>query len=214
MKIQNLKKTISHGLTIRKLLNRLSRYGISITPYCVVREEENQSSTSPATDTFQSYKATFISSSDLAEAHLIGDDNGKLLKDLEQRMLNGHLCFAIKHEQKYIARMWCDLQEFNFPPCEFSLKSNESYLYAAEIATDYRGRGIAPFMRSQCYKALGNLGRDINYSYTEYFNTPAMRFKEKLGATRLALYVHIDLFGKFSINWRLKTYTDLPSQLR
>lgn len=48
------------------------------------------------------------------------------------------------------------------------------------------------------------MGRDEFYSYSEYYNTPAMRFKEKLGGKAVLTGLRLGLFKRYSWNWVLK----------
>ena len=102
--------------------------------------------------------------------------------------------------------MWCDPNEFNYPPNYRKLDDDEVYLFAAFSNPDYRGQGLAPLMRSAGYAALRNRGKSRFYSYTEFFNTPARRFKEQLGERNELLRLHIDLFGKWSKTMTLRRY--------
>ena len=62
-------------------------------------------------------------------------------------------------------------------------------------------------MRAKGYAALRKMGRSRFYSYTDFLNTPARRFKLKLGARNLALRLHLGLFGKWSKTVTLRRYS-------
>ncbi|MDH3275155.1 MAG: hypothetical protein OEM64_10230 [Gammaproteobacteria bacterium] len=61
-------------------------------------------------------------------------------------------------------------------------------------------------MRAKSYAALRELGRNKFYSYTDFFNTAARRFKVKLGARNELLRMHVELFGKWSKTLTLRRY--------
>ena len=61
-------------------------------------------------------------------------------------------------------------------------------------------------MRAAGYSALREMGRNKFYSYTDFFNTAARRFKLKLGARNEARRVHLELFGKWSKTLTLRQY--------
>ena len=48
-------------------------------------------------------------------------------------------------------------------------------------------------MRAESYKHLRQMRRHTFYSTSECFNTPAIRFKEKLNADVVRLYLHIKI---------------------
>lgn len=196
------------------LLRRLSHIGISITPYCIVKEGSAQISQGLFLNSMPGYNVGFISEQDLPEILELEESTPDRLVEFSKRLAEGQLCFIVRHNQKCVAKMWCDLKEFNFSPCRFPLKDNEAYLYAVTTDSLYRGKGLAPFMRLSCYKALARDGIEKFYSYTDYFNTPAIRFKEKLGAEPLAFCLHVNLFNRFSWNWTLKTFGNLPALFR
>jgi hypothetical protein len=63
-------------------------------------------------------------------------------------------------------------------------------------------------MRVACCEALHAMGRTRIWSYTEYYNHAARRYKAKLGARDEALRLHLDLFGRWSTTatlWRYRS---------
>lgn len=118
----------------------------------------------------------------------------------------GKLCFGVKDGSRIVGKMWCDLEAFHFPPEFRRLQTDEAYFFAAAVADEYRGQNLAPLMRTALIDALRTKGRQRFYSYTEYFNGPARRFKEKLGCRNQTLRLHVNLFGKWKRTWTLKRY--------
>jgi hypothetical protein len=68
----------------------------------------------------------------------------------------------------------------------------------------YRGRNLAPFLRYAVYEHLNRSGHTKLYSITEYFNTPAVKFKEKLGARQLKLGLCVRFFNRWKWGITLK----------
>lgn len=126
--------------------------------------------------------------------------------ELERRFAEGMLCYGVRDGATLVAKTCCDLAEFNYPPARRKLESDEAYLFAAYIDPDYRGHNLAPYMRAECYEALRAMGRTRLWSYTDYYNTPARRFKAKLGAVEEALCLHVELFGRWSRTLTLRRY--------
>jgi GNAT superfamily N-acetyltransferase len=116
------------------------------------------------------------------------------------------MCFGLLKEDKLVASIWCDFKEFHYPPYHHFLKENEAYLYDARVAENYRGKNLAPYLRAQFYSALKQYSKDTFFSCSGYANTPAIRFKIKLGARFLKLGLYINLWDKYSRNWILKDY--------
>ncbi len=196
---------------MRRLLRILARLHIEIMPYYIVRDQGPAANSPMASAPMPDLELGFLEIEALGEIlHLKG--KGRFDK-LRKRMVDGHRCFVVKHEGWVIAKMWCDLSEFRYPPCRFDLQADEAYFYAAYTEPGHRGKGIAPFLRVKCYEALAKEGITNFYSYTEYFNTPAKRFKKKLDARNLALCLHVSLFERISWNWTLRNYEENSMKL-
>ena len=116
------------------------------------------------------------------------------------------LCFGLKLKGEIAAYMWCNLHRCHSRIAKFPLKEDEAYLCSAVTLKAYRGRNLAPLLRYELYRYLNQIGRTNFYSITEYFNTPARKFKEKLGARQLRLSLHIRLGSRYQRNMTLKKY--------
>jgi GNAT superfamily N-acetyltransferase len=183
------------------VLRRLRHIGIQTELLLIVREGQH---------------ATGISQSDaeLACGFLTSEDIPALVAleswtdpdTCRKWFAEGKMCFGARQGNKLVAKMWCDLESFNHPPCFRRLARDEAYLFAAYADPEARGRNIAPIMRERCYAALSAMGRQRFYSYTDFFNMPARRFKEKLGAVNESLKLHVLLFGRWSSTWTLRRY--------
>ena len=196
---------VRNGFYMRRVLRILTRLHIEIMPYYI---EQSSATISPmASAPMPDLDLGFLEIEALGEVlHLEGKN--VRLEELRKRIANGHRCFVAKHERSIIAKVWCDLSEFNYPPCRFDLQADEAYFYAMFTEPGNRGKGIAPFLRTKCYEALAEEGKSNFYSYSEYFNTPAKRFKKKLGTRNLALCLHVSLSKRFSWNWTIKKYQE------
>ena len=89
---------------------------------------------------------------------------------------------------------------------KFPLKDNEAYLFDAYTLMHFRGKGLAPYIRYQCYKELAKSDRHKLFSISNYFNTPSIKFKNKLNAKFLELRLSVELFRKWSFDLHLKKY--------
>ncbi|MGD0822340.1 MAG: GNAT family N-acetyltransferase [Desulfomonilia bacterium] len=125
---------------------------------------------------------------------------------LLERLERGWLCLGLMCGTRIIAHMWCNTRECDSNLYPFLLDHDEAYLSNALTVEEYRGRGIAPYLRLQFYKHLHGMGCYKIYSITEYFNISAMRFKQKLGAKPILLLVKVYFLNKYSVNILLKRY--------
>jgi hypothetical protein len=179
----------------------LNKVGIKISPFLTAREKGAPPDFDP---TASPYGLGFLDATDIDE--ILEVESGSKRDEIVGWFEEGKLCFGVRDGSRLIAKMWCDLEALHFLPAYRLLEDDEVYLYAACVNNHYRGQNIAPLMRSACCSALSDMGRTRYCSYTDYFNYPARRFKEKLGAKNQALFIHIDLFGKWSRTWTLRHY--------
>jgi len=180
---------------------RLGRVGIHITAFVTIREDATATKKLPADPAF-----TFC---ELVEA-----DTDELIR-LEpeysrERILgwfgHGDRCFGLRDGSRLVAKGWCDLQEVNFPPAHRKLERGEVYMFGAYSDPAYRGRNLAPMLRSACYAELRKRGFTRFYSHSDYFNMAARRFKQKLGAVEEDLKVQVRLSDKWSRTFTVWRY--------
>ena len=189
------------------ILRRLRQAGVRIEPFVTVREGVVHLELPDAPDT---YHFGFLTSADTED--LLSLEAGASHDEITRWFGDGKLCYGVRDGSRLIAKMWCDLDEFSYPPNYRRLEPDEVYLFAAYTDPAHRGDGLAPLMRAEGYAALRKKGRSRFYSYTDYFNTPARRFKAKLGAREELLRLHIDVLGKWSKTVTLKR-CQLPPQV-
>ena len=178
-------------------LRLLEPVGIVIRPFVVVQEGVVAASIA----VHPRFVGGFVDETDLPELVRRGSKNADVCRERLQR---GQLCYAIKDGDRIVAKMWCDLDEINFVPMRRPLADNEAYLYAAFTDDAVRGQNLAPLMREHCYAALRARGRDVFWSYSDFFNAPARRFKEKLGAVETAMGIYVSLFGRLGRTFMLR----------
>ena len=190
-----------HHRTLAALMRELGRIGIRINPFLVVREAET---VTPGTMENEDLEFAIAGPGDIDE--LLRLQRGHNKDSIAQWFAEGKLCFTAKHEDRLVALMWCDLDAFNYPPNFRKLSQGEAYLFAAISDPEYRGRSVAPSLRLFCYDELRKRGVTSIYSYTDYYNSAARRFKAKLNARDLRLRVAVDLWGRWSWTFTLKHY--------
>jgi len=201
--IKRIQEKVHYGLFIHTLLGKFRYKGINIRPYYLVREQLVEHFGKKFDTGFDEFEIGFLKSKDMAFASYSRNVHEKAyLKRLDE----GKKCFGVKFNGELAALMWVDLEKCNFQSEMFSLQQNEAYLYDTWTSNDFRGKGIAPYMRYQCYKALNKLYRNKFYSITEYFNTPAVKFKKRLGAKNIKLRLFVELFRKYNRTFEIKRY--------
>jgi hypothetical protein len=129
---------------------------------------------------------------------------------LQNRINQGHKCFALKTDGKIAAFTWCNQNEIHhYKLCSQMLKQREVYLYDAQTHYNFRGRNLAPYLRYKSYKALNEMQFDILYSCSDYFNRPAIRFKQKLNARFLSICINLNLVGLYKKCWVIKQLAEV-----
>jgi len=194
----------SHGLMRAALLGRLSRLGITIVPYYIFEESNDfliTTNIKPILD--KPYETIFLDRNNVGL--LEGFDNPfETLASFSRLWNAGCSGIGLKSEGSIIAYGWFDLLRCNNKCLSFELQGDEAYAFNFQTARHMRGRNIAPFLRTILYDHLQIMGRKRIYSINEKFNTPAMIFKEKIKAKPLCYYVYVNLFNRFSKNFKNK----------
>ena len=190
------------------IFGRLAKIGLEISPYYLVQEGLSDESVLKLKPELDPCQPGFLEPSDMKAISSISDGpSGMIPEDkLMGRLANGCKCFGIKHNGEIAAYMWCSLRECTDKSLSFKLKNDESYLFDACTVKAYRGKNLAPYLRYQLYRYLAEIGRTRCYSITTLFNSSSVRFKEKLKARNLRLYLYINLFDKLQWNLLLRDY--------
>ena len=191
-----LRHRVFHGIRWR-----LGRIGIHTTLFVTIREGGIPLEPMPAADQFSLSELTAANIDELFQ--LDPEFSRAQMSELFRR---GKLCFGLREGSRLVAKTWCDLEEVTYELAPRQLQDGEAYLFAAYSDPAYRGRSLAPILRSACYVELRRRGFSRLFSYSDYFNLPARRFKKKLGAVEEDLRIHFDLFGKWSRTLTLKRY--------
>lgn len=127
-------------------------------------------------------------------------------KNVLKRFQEGKKCYGVKYKGEIAAFTWFDLDKSPTKYYSAPMKPNEAYLFDMYVLKAFRGKNLAPILRYKMYQILKDLGCDTGYSVTECFNTPSLKFKEKLNAQYVLLGVYVSLFQKFRGRWVLKRY--------
>ena len=172
----------------------LLRIGVRVYPYLMVRENERAVEPIPLPTGFAFRQYFLEDSALLARSRNKSEDDPSYLN----RFRRGQLCFGLEHNGLVAAVLWCDAKEISGLLYEEALPKGAVYFFDAHSNPTYRGQSLAPALRQRTYQALEDLGYSRFLSISEYFNTPARRFKEKLGARNewLGLYLGMGNLGR------------------
>jgi len=195
---------VRYGMVVQVLKRRIIRMGIEISPYYLFREGMENSAIPAIKGLESDYSFGTLLSADMERMENNG--SGLTPENFLDFFKAGQKCIGIKHEGKVAAFMWINFSELKHKAFLLQLKCNEAYLLNMFTMEAYRGKNLAPYLRYKSYELLHEMGRDTLYSISEYFNTPAIKFKRKLNARILKLSLYIRIFKKFERDFTLKTY--------
>lgn len=194
---------IKNGLFWFGLRNRVALLGIDINPYYWVQEEFETCKVPVIKDDVSKYSLKQLT---IDEVKLITKHRGSYYQEIIEDFERGQLCIALEKNGEIACYTFVELNDFNFHGRHFKLKSNEAYLLYMWTFHDYRGKNLAPYLRYQTYRFLEKRDVDVKYSITQYFNKSSIKFKNKLNAKHLYLFLNITLFKKIEWNFTLKKY--------
>ena len=193
---------IKNGLFLFGLRNRLAGIGLDFGPYYWVLEDAEPCEIPKIKGDDSNFTLRYLNLEEMMQvAHV---KSGREYEKLVDGMKRGQLCIALEDHSEIAAYMFIELNDFDVGGRTFEIKSNEAYLLNMWTFHGYRGRNLAPYLRYKSYRLLDERGRTDKYSITDYFNKSSIKFKNKLKAKHLYLYLNIILFRKFKWNFTLK----------
>jgi len=201
--LRDLGKILRYAMLTQRILGRLKWLGLDIHLYYLIREGPLAHDMNRPELTAE-FSSSVLTQDDVPAVAALS--TWATLENVQGRFDKGHLCVLLKHEEHIAGYTWADFVEINDTTCNYELQPGEAYLYDAFIAPDYRGQALAPYMRFECYEHLRHADRYTFYSLSDYFNKPAIRFKQKLNADIIRLYLHIRLGTHEVGHWILKDY--------
>jgi hypothetical protein len=198
----NLVLKIKENKTLFRAYHTLSSL-VQVIPYYIMEEvfiNQDELNIIPGIEDFE---ITGLTDDDMA--YLGNHEEGSATTEQYNRMMdNGCLCVAAKYKGEIASYSWADPHHLNYKGKTIVLKQNEAYLFDARTYKAFRGNNLAPYVRYELYKLLRKRGIDRFLSITILFNTASMRFKQKLGAKPMELFLYVGLFRKFHIHFRLR----------
>jgi hypothetical protein len=194
---------MQYGLLLRTVASKLSKIGIKITPYYLFQESLHNTRMPEVYGDISEYSLELFGTDKINTLCTLV--KGFNLKESLDFLESGDLCLVLKYRSDIAAFMWTSFNEINYCSTNIKIKSNEAWLSSMYTMDSFRGRNLAPFLRYKSYELLNTMGRNVFYSYSDYFNTPAVRFKEKLNAKKLKLILFIGIFKIIRLSITLKS---------
>ncbi len=198
---KHLRDKVRYSPLPRLFIDGLDKLGIQIRLIYLIREGIVAGVARPCQDVLEDYEVEFLGLEDMTEMARIPYRPFRY-EELEGRLKAGNLCLGAKRAAHLAAFTWCNLTWCKTAGYLFPLKDDEAYLFDAYTAPELRGQGVAPALRYRLYEELARKGRTKLYSISERFNTPAVRFKLKLGAEILKSDWYVTLFTRRHIGPR------------
>lgn len=204
--LKKIKSKVRYGLTLQSIRLKLIRIGIDISPYYWFQEGVNITKIPEIQGITADYSFESLGPEDMKIIETLDKGWSRSNERIIALSENREKCLGIKYNGEIAAFMWINFVEFKYKSTVMPLKSNEAYLTDMYTVEAYRGKNLAPFLRYKSYEMLKEMGCDVLYSISICFNSPAVKFKEKLNARKLKIILYIQLFKKFHLSFTLKSY--------
>ena len=203
-RIQSIATIIKNGLFCLGVRNNLAKMGLDFMPYYWCQSLSSSVNPDTIKTPTLNLKCSIFSEKEIND--IKNSIHGIKDKDLFKDLHNGVTCVGLKKEDEIIGFLFIRRNPYYFRKRFYTLGENERFFDYVYVYETYRGQGIAPYLRYQCYKLLEKEDVHTFYSIIEYFNYSAIKYQKKFNAKRLELCVSIILFKKWTWNLTLKTY--------
>jgi hypothetical protein len=207
---KKLKARFKYRLFLLSASYILGKIGLFISPYYLNQEEMSDKLKINIDPSIGPVILDFLSPAEI-ENIFKHPETKELVMIKDALAKDNTLCAAFKHNGETMAFVFVNLTCCRSIFASFILKDNEAYLFSQYTYYNYRGKNLAPYLRYELYRRLLSMGRTRFYSITEYLNTPALVFKNKLNAKPLKLGLYVKLFNRYEHNFTLKNYIPLAS---
>jgi len=205
--IKIIRDKIKYQLVWQSVSDGLEQLGITIVPYYTFDEHfanKLSQGLNPESD-LKPLEPGFLTYPEI-EAICRGPEGVELEMDREKLRGDDCRCFAFKHDDEVVSYMLCNFRQCDSRLVSYPLKEGEVYLTDAYTFNAYRGKNLAAVLEYELYKQLIAMGQKKYHSINVLYNAPGLRFKEKLQAKPVKLYLFIRLFNKLLWNITLKSY--------
>lgn len=202
--LHTVKRTINRNSSIQKIWHR-TRALVKVNFFYLVQEGRFGSGDLNLRPRLDHYEVRLLQPCDIGSI----TDHPETPESEEacQRWLaGGCICLYLMHKGNIAAYTWADLSKCEYQGLYFPLKKDEAYLFSARTFQAYRGKNLAPYLRYELYRHLAAIGRIKAFSTSDFFNAASIKFKSKLNARPLRLYIQLTFFRKYRYTGLLKSY--------
>ena len=202
-----MRDRIRYHLVLQSIADMFEWVGIAVVPYYTFEESfaDKLSQNLNLETKLAPISAGFLSYPEIEE--ICHSPEGKELEmDREKLLGDDCRCFALKHDDEVVSYMLCNFRQCDSRLVSYPLKEGEVYLTDAYTFTAHRGKNLAAILEYELYKQLNAMGQKKYHSINVLYNTPGLRFKEKLQAKPVTLCLFIRLFNKLQWNITLRSY--------
>ena len=203
-KLKLLRSRAKNGLLLLTFQNMLMRLGIDIDPFVVTQEKIDYCKKPNLKENADLYSFRTLSAKEIENHYLLIGMDPCALGAL---LTSNHIAFGLFYKDQLAAYMMARFQNYEFKSKGFSLEEDEVYMCGAYTYDDFRGKGLAPYLRFKCYEVLSEQGFSKFLSITQYFNRSSLKYKAKLNAKYKTIYLYLEFFHKFNWLFKLKNYT-------
>lgn len=188
----------------RYLLLHLQKIGIDVMPYVVYREHMRSSGAGLPSE-LKIERITINNARYAVNRFPAGNATSEIWL---KRITEGDIGLLMSHEGEPVGYTWTDTRTFHLRSAKplFMLNDKQAYLANTFIVPQARGRRLSLPLRHHMYAELDSMGYEDFFSISEFFNTPAKKFKRRLGATPLELRLSVELFRRWECDIRVYQY--------
>jgi hypothetical protein len=196
--LRHIREKAHYNPLPRLALDALIKMGLRIEPFHLFEEGSPEVPLPEYEADLEGFEVSLLGAADM-QAMAAVPYRWIPLATLQDRLDRGDWCLAAKRSGELAIFMWCCFTECHFKGLRFPMRRDEAYIYDTHTLTAFRGQGLAPAMRCELYRRLGEQGRTRFYSITNRYNTSSCRFKQKLHARIVCSGTYVQLFRKWDL---------------
>jgi hypothetical protein len=201
--MRNIVLTIQENRNLLNIYRTISSF-IQLIPYYVIEEFYAERNKVICPLAGKDTRFSFLTRDDM---ELLGNHqvSNAPTQELIRLLDDGCLCLAVRYKGEIAAYSWCDMNYLRYKERKVALNPNEAYLFDARTYKAFRGKNLAPYVRHELCKLMNKRGIERFFSITLWSNSASMKFKQKLGARPIELFLYVGLFRRYSMHLRLRT---------
>jgi len=200
--LRHLRHKVTRNPAPGLILDAWSKLGLRVLPfYLFVEPVQDRAPPSPRLPS-EEVSIELLDEGDMAEIAAL-PNRGPSLREHLDNLRRGQRCLGLRHRGRITSFSWYDLDVCSYRGLSFPLLADEAYLFDQYTLMDYRGCGLAPYLRYQLHLHLRELGRRRLFSISNRYNAAALRFKAKLGAEVVASFVSAELLWRWQVPARI-----------